>query len=82
MNTQSGTVRAATPADVPAMLALAEERRAHYAPYQPIFWRPAPNAAELQGPYFQELVAEAGAVQVVVVGARFSIASEWWVRTI
>jgi GNAT superfamily N-acetyltransferase len=65
MNAQPGTIRAATPDDVPAMLALAEEQRARYAPYQPKFWRPAANAAEEQRPFFEQLVADPGVLTVV-----------------
>lgn len=49
------TIRLATPADLPAIVALTERRRAQYQAYQPTFWRPAPNAAEAQGAFFQTL---------------------------
>lgn len=49
------TIRLATPADLPAIVALTERRRAQYQAYQPTFWRPAPNAAQAQEAFFQTL---------------------------
>jgi hypothetical protein len=50
-------IRTAGTADVEAMVTLASMRRAQYAEYQPVFWRPAANAQDEQRPYFTELVA-------------------------
>lgn len=49
------TIRLATPADLPAIVALTEHRRSQYQAYQPTFWCTAPNAAEAQGAFFQTL---------------------------
>lgn len=48
-------VRLAAPVDLPAIIALTEQRRAQYQAYQPTFWRPAPNAAQAQEAFFQTL---------------------------
>lgn len=60
-----GLVRPATAADLPALLDLADLRRRQYSAYQPTFWRPAPDAAERQRPYFARLIDDAGAVVLV-----------------
>ena len=49
-------IRRAEAADVPAMLDLAEQRRAEYARYQPRFWNPAPDARLARSGYFAQLV--------------------------
>src|SRR5690349_5167843 len=48
-------IRRAEAADVPAMLDLAEQRRAQYARYHPRFWNPAPDARRAQARYFAQL---------------------------
>ncbi len=58
-------IRRATEADLEAMLALAEAKRAQYAEYQPKFHRPAPNAREMQRPYFQRLIHDENAIVLV-----------------
>ncbi len=45
------TVRTATSQDLEAILDLADARRAAYAEYQPVFWKPAPDARDQQRPY-------------------------------
>lgn len=45
-------IREATEADLPAILALAEAKRAEYATYSPVFWRVAEGAVEGQGHFF------------------------------
>lgn len=60
------TIRPATRADLPAMLDLAERKREQYARYQPVFWRPAPDARERQEPFFAGLMERA----IVLVAER------------
>jgi GNAT superfamily N-acetyltransferase len=45
-------IRAATPADVPAMVALSDAKRTEYATYSPVFWRKAEGGAEAQARFF------------------------------
>lgn len=52
-----GVVRRATPADVEAMLGLAEARRRQYASYHPSFHRPASGARQVQRHFFLTLLA-------------------------
>jgi hypothetical protein len=61
----TGYVRSAAPADVPAMIALAEEKRVQYVAYQPRFHRPAPDAREQQTPFFGQLVADPDVITLV-----------------
>ncbi|HEX8094593.1 N-acetyltransferase [Jatrophihabitans sp.] len=61
------TIRAAEPQDLGAMLELAEARRREYATYQPIFWRPAPDAPARQRPYLAGLLGEHDVVARVAV---------------
>lgn len=48
----SALIRPASFDDLEAMLALAEERGREYALFQPVFWRPAPDALDRQRSYF------------------------------
>jgi GNAT superfamily N-acetyltransferase len=52
------TIRDAMPEDLEILLELAEQRRKQYEKYQPKFWRQAPQARELQRPYFLQLLAD------------------------
>ena len=47
-------IRAATPADVPAMVALSDAKRTEYATYSPVFWRKAKDGAEAQARFFTD----------------------------
>lgn len=49
-------VRKAAPADVPAMVRLAAQRRRIYEQFQPVFWRPAADADEKQSAFFATLL--------------------------
>jgi GNAT superfamily N-acetyltransferase len=68
------TIRAAEPQDLDALLELAEVRRREYATYQPVFWRPAPDALAHQRPYLagllreQDVVARVAVIDTLVVG--------------
>ncbi len=44
---------------------MASARRTQYALYQPVFWAPAPNAEELQKPYFAKLVRDQDVITLV-----------------
>jgi len=58
-------IRAAAPADVAGMAALAGLRREQYARYQPLFWRPAVGALDKQQPYLARLVGEDKVITLV-----------------
>jgi hypothetical protein len=67
------TIRAAQAQDVDALLELSESRRREYATYQPVLWRPAPDALARQRPYLAGLLRDPDvlarvAVADVVVG--------------
>ena len=47
------TIRAATEADLPAILELAAAKRDEHATYSPVFWRVAEDAAERQTVFFR-----------------------------
>lgn len=49
------------------IVALAESRRRLYATYQPVFWRPAPNAASRQRPYLARLFDDDEVITLVAV---------------
>lgn len=63
---RAGSVREATPDDLPALLQLAAQRRAQYAQYQPSFWRQAPEAAQLHEQFFAQAFSEPGVLALVV----------------
>ena len=50
--------RAATAADIPALVALSDQRRQHYAQYQPVFWRPVADARERHEPFLRSLLTQ------------------------
>lgn len=56
------TTRRGQAQDLEQLLELARRRRARYATYAPVFWRPADNAVDVQRPHFRGLLdnAEAG----------------------
>jgi GNAT superfamily N-acetyltransferase len=60
-----GVVRSAELRDLAAIAALAEEKRAWYARFQPIFWRPAADARERHTRFLQQLV-ESGRVIALI----------------
>lgn len=62
-------IRPATDDDVAHMIELAAAKRAEYEQYAPTFWRRAPNAAELQTPYFKMLVAKDDVIALVYAEA-------------
>lgn len=62
---QPGTVREATPNDMPTLLSLAADRCAHFAKYQPVFWRSAPEAAQVQEQFFGQVFADPGVLALV-----------------
>lgn len=59
------TVRPAVGSDLEDMLMLAESRRHEYETYQPIFWRPAVDAAARQRPHLARLIADDAVITVV-----------------
>ena len=72
----SGTIRPATAADLPALLDLAESRRREHECHQPTFWRPAPEARAAQAPCFARLVGDDRAIVLVHEPASASAPSE------
>ena len=72
-------VRKARNTDVAQMVSLSEEKRSAYESFQPVFWRKAPNSAEIQSPYFKSLLSRddhialvcehSGAVNGFIIGA-------------
>ena len=61
------TIRPASADDLEPMLALADERRPEYASFQPIFWRPAPDAAAHQRSYFMKLILDPAVITLVAI---------------
>jgi hypothetical protein len=53
------------PADVEAMAAMAAARRNEYARYQPVFWRPASDAEQVQQRYLAKLVSDQDVIALV-----------------
>jgi len=58
-------VRRAAAADVDAMTAMADTRRHQYARYQPVFWRPASDAARGHLRYLARLVDDQDVITLV-----------------
>ncbi len=73
------SVRPAETKDLDQLLDIAEQRRDQYARYEPMFWRPAADAVDVQRPHFRDLLEEGGVAVVVAVDddrvAGFVIAS-------
>lgn len=63
--TAQATIRPAVASDLDGLLQLEEARRRQFAKYQPVFWRPAADAADLQGPYLANLIEEEAVITVV-----------------
>jgi len=63
----SVTIRAAASGDVDALVRLAAARRAQYETYQPVFWRPAADAAARQRPYLAGLIEDPAVIILVAV---------------
>jgi hypothetical protein len=60
-----GGIRRAAPADIPAILDLAEAKREEYQRYQPTFWRKAGDSRERQRPFLARLVADENVIALV-----------------
>jgi hypothetical protein len=63
--TSTLSIRAATLSDVPAMEALAEQKRIQYEKYQPIFQHQSQDARRLHGEFLKGLVSKPGAILLV-----------------
>jgi hypothetical protein len=61
------TIRTATTGDLEAILELADTRRREYAAYQPVFWRPAPDAVDRQRPHLRSLLDDETLITLVAV---------------
>jgi len=61
------TIRPARADDLEPILALADDRRRQYASYQPVFWRPAPDAAARQRIYLDSLIADVTVITLVAI---------------
>jgi GNAT superfamily N-acetyltransferase len=59
------SIRPAAAGDLDRILALAAAQRDEYATYQPVFWRPAPGAADAQRAYLLGLIEDGGPVALV-----------------
>ena len=64
---RTSVIRLASTDDLEAMLALADERRREYELFQPVFWRPAPEAATRQRPYFLKLLMDPEVITLVAI---------------
>ena len=67
MMPERATIRAAEAQDLDALLELSDVRRREYATYQPVFWRPAPDAMARQRPYLEGLLGDQDVVATVAV---------------
>ena len=61
------TIRPASADDLEPILALAAERRRVYEVFQPVFWRPAPDAAARQRSYFTNLIVDPAVITLVAI---------------
>jgi hypothetical protein len=61
----SEQIRAAAQPDIAAMTRLASMRREQYGQFQPLFWRPAADAADKHRPYLASLVASDEVISLV-----------------
>lgn len=59
------TIRPASEADVPRMVELIGASRQKLAEWQPVFWRPSPQAPELTATWFSVLVRDENAITLV-----------------
>ncbi len=58
-------IRPAREADVPAIVALSEEKRTQYERYQPHFWRKAPDSATKQAPFLAQQLTRENVIALV-----------------
>jgi hypothetical protein len=58
MDNAQTIVRSATEADIPAMVAILEDKRLEYQGYEPVFWNKAANSAEIQTGFFTFLLTK------------------------
>lgn len=58
-------IRAATAADIPRMVAIAEAKRVEYEGYSPVFWRKAPDSSPIQAAFFQRLLTGTDVIALV-----------------
>lgn len=59
------TIRKAGPNDLGAIVALSEEKRTQYEPYQPQFWRKAPDSAATQLAFLQGQIQRENLIALV-----------------
>src|SRR5262245_42950780 len=71
-------IRPAAPADLDAMVARCAAKRAQYAKYQPVFHRPAADAAAKQRPFLEGRLTEADSR--LLVEERDGIAGFIWAK--
>ena len=60
-------IQPASSDDLDPILALAAERRREYELFQPVFWRPAPDAAKRQRAYFLKLLLDPEVITLVAI---------------
>jgi hypothetical protein len=58
-------IRKARLADVPALVALSEQKRLQYQSYQPLFWRKAVDSPEKQTPYLEQQLTRDDVIALV-----------------
>ncbi len=63
--TAQATIRPAVASDLETLLQLGEARRRQYAEYQPVFWRPATDAADKQRPHLAKLIEDDAVITLV-----------------
>lgn len=59
------SIRPAAPADLPAIIALSEEKRTQYEPYQPVFWKKAADSAEKHMAFLPAQMARENVITLV-----------------
>ncbi|HXF63946.1 MAG TPA: hypothetical protein VNK95_20140 [Caldilineaceae bacterium] len=64
-NAHAYRIRPAVADEAPAMVALSEQKRTQYAAFQPVFWRKAANAAEVQTAHFRRLLNQDNVLALV-----------------
>lgn len=63
-------IRPAQAKDLDRIVALADDRRRQYSNYQPVFWRPAPDAIARQRPYLEKFIADVSVITLVAISGK------------
>jgi GNAT superfamily N-acetyltransferase len=73
-------IRRAAPADLDAVVALCDAKRAQYAAWQPVFHRPATNAAANQRPFLENRLGEPDSL--LLVADEGGVAGFLWAKVV